>query len=172
VDKSVIPEYFYHATIDENVDGIYERGLQPSTDTNWGGDLGRNSKGKMFFSATPNRAVFYAFVVQSRGGWECELEDGELTKCYPEVVLLRVPSEKLYDIHKERPDLMENDYFVERPVPVKGIELLAGEHCWKPLSKSQLAVEAISEGYWAEQDKPLDERVAEFLENVEYCTRK
>lgn len=66
-------QFYYHATKAENLDSIAKRGLKPSEDPQWGGQLGDQSLGKVFFAANPRAAMYYAMIVfhdtlESSGG--------------------------------------------------------------------------------------------------------
>ncbi len=59
----VKPRTLYHATFADALDSITEKGLLPSEDPHWGGDLGEKSYGKVFFGKTPSDALYYARIL-------------------------------------------------------------------------------------------------------------
>ena len=56
-------EYFYHATTPEALPGIVAKGLIPSGDTHWGGDLGKYSEGKVFVAKNFRQANYYGNII-------------------------------------------------------------------------------------------------------------
>ncbi len=56
-------EYFYHATTPEALPSIVLHGLIPSENTNWGGDLGEFSYGKVFVAKTFRQANYYGNII-------------------------------------------------------------------------------------------------------------
>jgi predicted GNAT family acetyltransferase len=54
--------YVYHSTAANNLPAIAEQGLSPSKDPQWGGELGNNSLGKVFFTHSPKDAHYYGEV--------------------------------------------------------------------------------------------------------------
>jgi hypothetical protein len=56
-------EYFYHATSPNSLPGIVDKGLIPPKETNWGGDLGKFSEGKVFATDRFRDANFYGNVL-------------------------------------------------------------------------------------------------------------
>ena len=61
--KSLLPEgktaWVYHSTMAKHLPNIVRKGLLPAVETNWGGDLGQFSQGKVFVTDYFNRAVYY-----------------------------------------------------------------------------------------------------------------
>lgn len=53
----------YHATSADNINSIAKFGLKPSEKPNWGGSLGDQSRGRVFFAKTPASAMYYASIV-------------------------------------------------------------------------------------------------------------
>jgi hypothetical protein len=56
-------EYFYHATTPNALPNIVNRGLMPSENTNWGGDLGKFSEGKIFVTKKFRTANYYGNII-------------------------------------------------------------------------------------------------------------
>ncbi len=57
------PPYLYHATSADRMSSIRSKGLLPSEETHWGGDLGVASEGKVFAADTIEKALYYAAIV-------------------------------------------------------------------------------------------------------------
>jgi len=56
-------EYFYHATLPENLPEIVIHGLIPSKNPHWGGDLGKFSYGKVCISDRFREANYYGNIL-------------------------------------------------------------------------------------------------------------
>jgi len=61
--ESIGKKYFYHATKNENLTYIYWNGLIPSKKSNWSGDLGDFSIGKVFMTSNFVTAKFYGSMI-------------------------------------------------------------------------------------------------------------
>jgi len=55
--------YFYHATLADRLPSIQKNGLQPSEETNWGGELGKWSFGKIFLASKFRSANYYGNIL-------------------------------------------------------------------------------------------------------------
>ncbi len=55
--------YYYHATLPENLPGIVAKGLIPSEEPHWGGDLGKESYGKIFVTDKFRTANYYGNIL-------------------------------------------------------------------------------------------------------------
>jgi hypothetical protein len=55
--------YYYHATLPENLPDIVTKGLVPSEDPHWGGDLGKKSTGKIFVTDKFQTANYYGNIL-------------------------------------------------------------------------------------------------------------
>lgn len=55
--------YFYHATTPDALPGIVEKGLIPSTETHWGGELEKFSLGKIFIADRFYTANYYGNMI-------------------------------------------------------------------------------------------------------------
>jgi hypothetical protein len=63
-DKTAaLGRYLYHSTPATNILSIARKGLIPSDDPHWGGDLGADSQGKVFFADTPEKADYYGRII-------------------------------------------------------------------------------------------------------------
>jgi len=146
-------KYFYHGTFDDKIFSIWKEGLKPSEETHWGGDLGVDSMGKVFFCIDPKNSEFYTRIVTMANYDASDM---------PEVFLLRVPSNYLKDIKQTGRTGIEDEYYVERIVPPDQIDILWGEHGWKPLkSLDAKTVEGVSMGEWRENSIVFDEDISE-----------
>jgi hypothetical protein len=142
-------EWFYHATTAKALPGIMERGLLPAEETNWGGDLGKWSEGKVFLTDRFKRAVFYG----NAGIWQKE----HINQFKP---LLRIRLDKT---ELEEDPQSNDDYYSEIPirgnfeifVPTEETEtpdergnVLYAEFNseWRPLTKD--IADAIATGEW------------------------
>lgn len=96
-------EYFYHATKPENLPGIVAKGLIPSKETNWGGDLGKFSEGKIFVTDNFRSANYYGNI---------------LWRDYPNRFrpILRFKYNKLRFIPDKH---SEHDFYVEYPLKAR-----------------------------------------------------
>src|SRR6266704_3117601 len=66
--KEALEQYFYHATTADRLPGIVQKGLIPSTNPRWGGELAAHSEGKAFVTEKLSHAVFYG----NSGIWKAE----------------------------------------------------------------------------------------------------
>jgi hypothetical protein len=178
-------KYLYHATLDENLASIQWQGLKPVEDAkqcHWGGDLATKCLGRAYLTKDYGFALYYLGIIQKEKASNCLQIHPDSPHCIPDIVLLRVPANKIEDA--QRDEHTEADYFVERVIPAKDIEYLHGEHCWKKLAlQDPDIVEGISAGEWREPpsvevslwrdvDKELDQRSAALKNLAKMCSRK
>ena len=153
-----MPEYFYHATLDEYLGNIADRGLMPpelrSAGTHWGGTFAQDAD-KVFFTDTAESALYYGEIIQK----SVEYED---LMSIPDVIILRVAKKYLLDIKKG--GFGSDEYYVMRSVPTEHIEFLMGEHGWKNLAENKDIAESISSFDWREEET-IDEKKT-FLRDV------
>jgi hypothetical protein len=93
-------EYFYHATTTDNLPNIFLKGLLPSENPHWGGDLGKQSYGKVFVSKIFRAANYYGNIL-----WRNEPE-----KYKP---ILRFKYNKLRFIPDKH---STNDFYIQYPI--------------------------------------------------------
>jgi hypothetical protein len=97
-------EYFYHATTADALPSIQSKGLLPSEESHWGGELGELSYGKVFVTKNFNTAVFYG----NSGIWKSQ----DPNRFKP---VLRFKYNKLRFV----PDKQSaNDFYVKYPLKV------------------------------------------------------
>lgn len=125
--------YFYHATLPDRLPSIAERGLIPSEETNWGGQLGDQSLGKIFASETPAGAAYYGEIITR-----------ELRRTNPDVFLPLLRFKRPDEF--KRDSQTEQDWFSELPVKLH-MDVWTGSD-WRPLTKE--VAEAIATGEWNE----------------------
>ena len=132
-------EYVYHASSSKNLLSVYQKGLLPSTKTNWGGDLGAQSYDKVFFGVKEKRADYYRDILS---------EHDDIPGRY--FFTFRVKTNDLKDqIYGDSKD--GNDVFVVDPVPPDKIEVKWGEHGWRKLTDlTEDAVAGPAAGEWDE----------------------
>jgi broad specificity phosphatase PhoE len=117
--------YLYHCTPADRIPGIQREGLRPSEDTNWGGDLGTGSLGKVFFSSTLKDAWYFGEII-----FRHDLETWGTIPAY-QPVILRVGAPSLRDARNGGD---ANEFFVERAVPPEHIEVFW--HGWRPMASA------------------------------------
>jgi predicted GIY-YIG superfamily endonuclease len=61
--KTAAGKRLYHATAAKNIPSIAKHGLTPSEEPNWGGLLGEESYGRVYFAPTPRAAMYYATII-------------------------------------------------------------------------------------------------------------
>lgn len=127
--------YYYHCTSADRIPLILERGLVPATETHWGGDLGAESVGKVFFGLSPHKATYYGLIVFR------ETLASEGMAYVP--VLLRVDLSGF----EVAPDY--NDVVVNRAVPPDRIEGI-WQGVWRPLAELGFLGE---EMYYTQSDR-------------------
>jgi hypothetical protein len=141
-------EYFYHFTTPEALPSIVIKGLIPSENTNWGGDLGNFSHGKVFVAKNFRQANYYGNII-----W----------RNYPNRYrpILRFKYNKLRFIPDKE---TKEDMYVEYPIKAKFEIFVYNEHTkidygnhgdiffkektgeWRPLTKD--LADSIATGEW------------------------
>lgn len=120
--------YLYHCTSTDRVVSIQNKGLQPSVDPHWGGELGDTSLGKVFFADSPEHAYYYGEIV-FRDTLQLEGLAGA-------PILLRVRN--LQGMVQDKQDT--HAFYATRVIPPQAIEIMW--HGWKPIKSAG--------GYWDE----------------------
>ena len=139
-------KYFYHGSFDDNLYGIWTNGLQPSTNPHWSRELGETSVGKVFFCSTPEETETYTSLIKD---YNYDATD------FPEVFIFRVAALNLPDIAKPSENI--DEFYVERAVDPKYIEIFWGNEWKNLLNLSENMVRDISQG-------SLRENSIEFLD--------
>lgn len=118
-------QFHYHSTLAKNIPSITKNGLRPnkSGETNWGGMLGQDSHGNLFFSDTPDKAKYYGNIVfrntlQNEGQSSIALT-------------LRIKNAKGLTTS---PDWERGEFSTKKPVPPENIEVW-WQNKWQPLNK-------------------------------------
>lgn len=124
-------KYYYHATAAEHLNDIAEHGLRTSDqamekglikDTNWGGYLGDESFGRMFFAPTSRDAMYYGEIV-----FRQQLNNYGRASI-PVCLRVRMPA-------KTEVVRQSSEYFVENAtVPPQDIDVW-WQRDWQPLHK-------------------------------------
>ncbi len=140
--------YLYHCTSTDRVVSIQNKGLQPSVDPHWGGELGDTSLGKVFFADSPEHAYYYGEIV-FRDTLQLEGLAGA-------PILLRVRN--LQGMVQDKQDT--HAFYATRVIPPQVIEIMW--HGWKPIKSAG--------GYWDEMGYRLndDENVYEDWEGTPF----
>ena len=122
------PTYHYHSTLATNIPAIAKEGLTPNLgrETNWGRDLGQNSKNRLFLSGSPENAKFYGNVV-----FRQNLENNGQSSI---PVVLRIKNAEGVSQENTRSAKLDQEFTTNKAVPPKNLEVYwHGE--WQPLNK-------------------------------------
>ena len=138
-------EYFYHATTCEALPGIVTRGLLPSDETHWGGDLGKFSEGKVFLTNDFSTAVFYG----NAGIW-----GNQHFNCFRPILRVQYDkNELMYDQQSK------GDYYSE--IPIRGsFEIFVPSENDKGIGADGLAYYNEKIGTWRSLTKDIAESIA------------
>lgn len=138
-------DYYYHMTSSYNMEGIYNKGLIPSKETHWGGDLGASSIGKVFLGKERSHAEYYGNILKR----DVDPEEGI------HYFMLRVKRSNLKNANEDPQD--KDTVFVTKPVPPSVIEVEWGEHGWKNLKSIDLnSIKGVSTGEWDEPENEFE----------------
>jgi hypothetical protein len=115
--------YLYHCTDTAVIGSIRAQGLRPSSgQTHWGGELGQESLGKVFFSRSMRDSAYYCSILVREHLAELGLAHVPL--------MLRVRSKLLRDAKSDDPPRVR-DWYVRRLVPPQHIEVFwQGQWHW------------------------------------------
>lgn len=113
---------FYHVTLADNIPKIAKMGLIPSEETNWGGDLGNTSLGKVYLAKSPQHALYYGLIL-----FRQKLEAQEYSHI---PILLRTRQEQ---VTRDPED--QDSAWVKKTIPPQLIEVKWQDQ-WIPLSQA------------------------------------
>lgn len=131
-------DFWYHCTFSNAIPSIQQQGLLPSKDTNWGGDLGYSSVGRIYLARYPQDAFYYASIILRK-----HLEN--FRQSY-EPIMLRVRSQNP-ETDPEDP----RSSFKKEMIPPSNIEVWWNR--WLPIAQ----VNFISEEETIEWNEELEE---------------
>jgi len=127
----------YHASLARNFESIASSmSLKPSEKTNWGGELGAGSEGRVYFTNSREQAEYYGNILARDIG-----DPGEFLA----VLRVEVPEEWL----EQDPDDLHSS-FTEREVPLEGKSQVWSGKDWRALTRS--VVEVIGSREWDEYE--------------------
>lgn len=139
-----IGRYVYRAVLARQFEKYPKTGMKltPTKNPYWGGDLGAQSVGKIFFARTQKNAEYYGDILKRDAGRNREFMGTiriPVTAALKKMLLPDVGSQVFKDV------------YVTKPVSLKGAEVWSG-HRWAKLTKDLCL--GISTGEW---DDDLDD---------------
>jgi len=146
------PEYLYHGTFAKNIPSIIEKGLLPSEETNWGGKLGEDSIGKVFFTESPEDTLYYTTIV-----FKEKIDSYEMAS-YPIVLRISFLASNFIKEEKDKKIWYTNEF-----IPSSNIDFLwVGE--WKPLLEAK---EIDDDLYISQKEDYIEDWEGKQYENVD-----
>jgi len=113
---------YYHVTLADRIPNIRQKGLVPSDDPHWGGNLGDTSIDKIFATRAPSQAIYYGLLK-----FRDILRDQSWA---PAPVLLK--TKQLIGKAEQDPEDKKSVWF-EKPIPPNQIKLWWINRGWMPL---------------------------------------
>jgi len=136
--------FYYHATLARNMENIANRmTLEPSEETNWGGELGASSTNKVYFGKDGATAEYYGDILARNIG-----DKGEF------LAILKISLDKS-DVVQDKKD--KNSVYVTKPVSLEGAFVLDADKKWRPLTQD--TANAIGSREWDDLDYEDEEEL-------------
>jgi hypothetical protein len=152
---------YYHVTLADRVPSIRQKGLIPSDDPHWGGDLGATSINKVYTAKAPSHAIYYGLL---------KFRDTFLNNEWwaPAPILLKTRQE-ISSGTIDRGD--KRSVWFEKIIPPNQIEVWWTNRGWLPLASATWIDEDIhyrlgDEGYEDWEGELIGEKLEDVLEDA------
>jgi hypothetical protein len=172
--------FLFHATLDKNLYGIYQKGLIIRKKCNW---KIKRCERLTFFTETFKEAYGYGRRVQREASWHSEksfireFDDGsfETRICYPDVIVLRINSKHIKNLQKDMVRKwvagIDNEYYTDKNIKKVYIDFFFNGK-WYDLQHNEELIKRISSGTFRTQSENIDDRAENYLMAYERWKRE